>query len=182
MSPAAVDAARQRLERSRQRLRQQLLPPPDDAGAQGHGAVPRRWRAWLRAGPLRPLLRALDPWLGGARRTAQRWWRRHPWRPSLELVGGSLHRELTPWVRRHPIGAVGLGAAAGAALVVAAPWRAASVRHALQRSGARVRRWAWHQLTSPAVQTLVAGALTSWLATQAQTAPSPADAGLDEVA
>jgi hypothetical protein len=173
MSDADVGQALARLARSRDALRQRLLPPPDDAATPGAGSfLPRRWRAWLRAGPLRPLTRALEPWVESTRRTAQRWWRRHPWRPSMEFVGGSVQRQVSPWMRRHPYGAVGIGAAAGAALVVAAPWRAPTVQRAFANGGARARRWMLRQLTSPAAQTVLAGLVTTWLTTQPRPAPS----------
>jgi hypothetical protein len=177
LAPTALDRSLQRLAHSRGALRQSLLPTPDLAEGEGSGLLPKRWGAWLRAGPIGPVLRMLDPWAGGMQRTLGRWWRRHPWRPSAEMAGGTLRRTVLPWARRHPVAAVSLGAAAGALLAAAAPWRWPAMRQMAQGSGRGFRRWALRQLTSPAAQTVMAGIVTSVLtarATQAAREAAPA--------
>jgi hypothetical protein len=176
LAPTALDRSLQRLAHSRGALRQSLLPTPDHADGEGLGLLPPRWRAWLRSGPIGPVLRMLDPWAGGMQRTLGRWWRRHPWRPSAEMAGGTLRSTVLPWARRHPVAAVSLGAAAGALLAAAAPWRWPAMRQMAQGSGRGFRRWALRQLTSPAAQTVMAGIVTSILtarATQAAREASP---------
>ena len=86
--PSPLERSLARLARSRLSLRTAMLPQKDRLDAErGDGAVlPRRLRAWLRSGPLASLTRALEPWIGDAQRTLRRWWRRHPWRPSVEVV------------------------------------------------------------------------------------------------
>jgi hypothetical protein len=167
LAPTALERSLQRLADSRGTLREALLPRPDGADNEGSGLLPRRWRAWLRAGPLGPMLRTLDPWAGGVQRTFGRWWRRHPWRPSAEMAGGTLRTTVVPWARRHPVAAVSLGAAAGALVAAAAPWRWPSMRQMANGSGRGLRRWALRQLTSPAAQTVMASIVTSVLTARA---------------
>ena len=175
----------QRMARSRYGLRSALLPDERlEARSRVRGAFPRRLRAWLRSGPLASFTRGLEPWVDDVQRSLQRWWRRHPWRPSVELVIDEAERSVLPWVRRYPLGTVAVGAAAGVALIAAAPWRSNSVRRAVGKSSRHARRWALHQLASPAAQTVLAGLVTSWLATptgarqqqhSSASAPSPVE-------
>lgn len=159
--------ALRRLELSRARLRETLMPAPRDGAARHDSArLPRRWRAWLRAGPWRGLTRALEPWWDSGALTLHRWWRRHPWRATALALGGAAEHSLLPWVRRHPVAAMCIGAAMGAALVTAAPWRSPTWRNAADRGGRHVRRWLWRQAASPASQALLAGALASFIASQ----------------
>lgn len=171
--PSPLERSLARLARSRLSLRTAMLPQKDRLDAErGDGAVlPRRLRAWLRSGPLASLTRALEPWIGDAQRTLRRWWRRHPWRPSVEVVMDLAERNVVSWVQRNPVAAIALGAVAGVALVAAAPWRSTSVRRVVGNSSRHARRWALHQLASPAAQTVIAGLITSWLAA----APAAAD-------
>jgi hypothetical protein len=174
----ALERSLQRLARSREALRATLLPTPGRADGEGGSLLPLRLVNWLRSGPLGPVMRSVEPWAGGMQRTLQRWWRRHPWRPSAEAAGGTLRTSVVPWARRHPLVAVGLGAAAGAAFAMAAPWRWASLQQMARGSGRGLRRWALHQLTGPAAQTVLASVVTSLLTARAtrsaREAPAPA--------
>ena len=56
-------------------------------------------------------------------RAAGSWWRTHPARLALEMVGPVFDR----YARRHPMRTLAFSAAAGAALVLLRPWRLISV-------------------------------------------------------
>lgn len=162
------DAALKRLNVSRSRLRQLLLPAPDERTGGGAGAVdnaatagwttPRRWRAqwrlWSRRSSLSPLLQAAEYGLG-------RWWQRHPWRETATVIGELGAAKVRPLIRSHPLAAIGLGAAAGAALAWSQPWRWRPVRVRAARSTRQAMGWAFRQLSQPAVQMLLAGLLVS---------------------
>lgn len=81
----------QRLEQSRERMRQYLAPPEADA-AEGESF----------------LNKALDqhPLLASAVEALQLWWEGHPWRPATFVAGGLVRETLLPFARKHPIGLV----------------------------------------------------------------------------
>jgi len=116
------------------------------------------------SGPVDSLLLALAPCLAFARRSLRRWWRRQPWQPAAEAAGEAARHAIVPWVRTHPLAAIGLGAAAGALLVAAAPWRWASVRTLAAEAREQGWRWTLQQLASPAAQALLLGVLASMTA------------------
>jgi hypothetical protein len=159
MSRDAVDAALARLAASREHLKHELLPPPDNTRHGGGGMpLPR---------PLQALWRwarrhfAGSPVMGMAAQAAQGWWRSHPWRSTSELVVQELHASATPLIRRHPLAAT-LGAAGlGAALMIWKPWRWGPVRRQLQPLPRHAGRWLLRQLAQPSVQAMLAGLLVS---------------------
>ena len=162
----AHEAALGRLMASRARIAGLLLPAPPqdrdaaaaDPGAQGAWAAPRRWRAqwrlWKRQGPLAPVLMAIEHGLGS-------WWRRHPWHDTATVVGEMGAATVRPLIRRHPMAAIGLGAAVGAALAWSQPWRWRPLRVHATRGTRQAFGWALGQLSQPAVQMLIAGLLLS---------------------
>jgi hypothetical protein len=160
MSRDAVDAALARLAASREHLKHELLPPPDDA-RHGDGAripLPRplmalwRWARRRFAG---------SPVLGMAAQAAQGWWRSHPWRSTSELVVQELHASAAPVIRRHPLAATLAAAGLGAALMIWKPWRWGPVRRQLQPLPRHAGRWLLRQLAQPSVQAMLAGLLVS---------------------
>lgn len=105
------------------------------------------------------------------RTLARRWWTRQPWHSSVDLVVSTLAHEARPLIRRHPLAALALGAALGAALVAVAsavrPW----ATHRMRGNGSstwrgRVGNLLWSQFSSAPMQMALAGALTAWLADQ----------------
>jgi len=181
-APTHREDALQRLIESRARLSRLLLPPPPAAGdahAGNGGAAswmtPRRWRAqwrlWTRRGPLAPVLLAVEHGLGG-------WWKRNPWRGTATVIGEIGAANVRPLIRRHPLAAIGLGAAAGAALAWSQPWRWRVLRVHAARSTRQAMGWAVGQLSQPAVQLLLAGLLFSKASDAAAEAavPSPESA------
>ena len=167
MSGEAQGSARSmalaRLAASRARLRRALLPDEgqhddgdgDEVG--GPGAVPgrtaRRWRAlwrlWMRGSPLAPVLVVVG-------QAVSSWWRRHPWHDTVTVASVVGRESALPLIRQHPLAAVGLGAAAGALLVAARPWRWRTLHVYAKRSARLSAAWAAGQLALPAVQGLMA--------------------------
>lgn len=137
----ARQAALARLEASRVRLREHLLPSPHGAA---HGSADA---GWLR-----------------------QWWRSQPWHSTASLAGEIGHARIAPLIRRHPYAAIGLGALAGALLVATRPWQSRALRVQAKRSVRLAAAWAARQLTRPATQWLIA-ALAIGKAAQATTAP-----------
>ena len=106
-----------------------------------------------------------------ARTLARRWWTRQPWHSSVDLVVSTLAHEARPLIRNHPLAALALGAALGAALVGVAsavrPWAMHQMRgNGSATWGGRVSNLVWSQLSSAPMQMALAGALTAWLADQ----------------
>jgi hypothetical protein len=158
MSSDRVDAALARLAASREQLKHELLPQPDDAHGTDPGSLPRRaqalWR-WARrhfSG---------SPVLGMAMQAAHDWWHAHPWRSTGELVVQELHANAAPLIRRHPLAATLAAAGLGAALMIWKPWRWGMVRRQLQPLPRHAGRWLLRQLMQPSVQAMLAGLLVS---------------------
>lgn len=113
-----------------------------------------------------------DGVVGGVGRTlralARRWWKRQPWHGPVELVGRTVAHEAAPVIRRHPLAALALGAALGAAAVTATPriWRPMREQAAPWRSNAG--RMLWMQLNQVPVQMAIAGALAAFIADASQ--------------
>jgi hypothetical protein len=76
-------------------------------------------------------------------------------------VWRALPGEVTPLVRRHPVILVAVGAAIGAGLVAGGVLRHGTVRRSVASTGRLARRWLIGELTSPALQTVVIGAITT---------------------
>ena len=154
-----------RLELSRARLHTALAPatPAGDAA----GAVPwpllGRARAWLLSTPWGSLL---EPVVSTVGQESLRWWRRQPWQQAVVQAGHALQAELSPLVRRHPLAAVLVTATAGAIVAGSGVWRWHTVRRSALHLGLRLRRAFISQISSPAVQSLMLGALVSFLATR----------------
>ncbi len=105
------------------------------------------------------------------RTLARRWWTRQSWHSSVDLVVSTLAHEARPLIRRHPLAALALGAALGAALVAVAsavrPWATHQMRgNSSATWGGRVSNLIWSQFGSAPMQMALAGALTAWLADQ----------------
>jgi hypothetical protein len=160
MSRDAVDAALARLAASRQHLKHELLPPPDDArhGAGAGGPLPRPLQALWRWARRRF---AGSPVLGMAAQAAQGWWHAHPWRSTSELVVQELHANAAPLIRRHPLATTLAAAGLGAALMIWKPWRWGMVRRQLRPLPRHAGRWLLRQLMQPSVQAMLAGLLVS---------------------
>jgi hypothetical protein len=77
------------------------------------------------------------------------------------LLKEALQGEVTPLVRRHPVISVAVGAAIGAGLVAGGVLRRGTVRRSVASTGRLARRWLIGELTSPALQTVVIGAITT---------------------
>jgi hypothetical protein len=161
MDRIATDRGRAlaRLQASRARLSQQLLPPARAARAAGpRPGWTRRVRGWLKH--LRHDL-ADQPVVMLALNAAQDWWDHNPWRATGETVADELHASLSPWVRRHPVAALSLAVGAGAAVAAAKPWRWPLVAEQWRPLPRRVGRWALALLAQVPLHTLVAGLAAS---------------------
>ena len=162
-----------RIEHSRTQLRLALAPPADTTD--GPPAWPfnalSRARTWLRASAWGVLL---DPLVDVLGRSLAGWWRGQAWREAGLQVKDTFTAELSPLVRRHPIAAITLTAIAGAALAASGLWRWRTVRRTTLQLALRMRRALFSQISSPAVQSLVLGALVSYLAARKPAQP-PAD-------
>lgn len=139
-TPPATDArkvALARLEASRSRLREALLPA-HTAGAHPNGQA-RLWRQVLK-----------------------RWWRRQPLAAALRIGGTELRDAVLPIVRSHPLTVMAAAAALGATVVLSrrALWRL--IAGQMRPWSGSVGSWMLQQLSSPAVQ----AAAFAWMAQQ----------------
>ena len=176
-SPAnRLEQALARLDQSRARLRVALRPEPaPTAEAAGRSFNPmRRARAWLRTKSWGTLL---DPVVGAANQAVMDWWKRQPLVRSALLAQSTLSAELSPLVRRYPVPAVLLTAALGAIASRSGLWRWRTVRRSGLLLALQLRRVLIAQLGSPAVQSLLLGAVVSYLA--ARKAPAELDPAHD---
>lgn len=164
-----------RLNASRRRLRRELLPPePDHLPREDGGGppLPRRMRAMFRHWKYKFRHSAL----GGMALTAfQTWWHDHPLRVPGEALSSELRGAVVPLVRRHPVATVLLASAAGAALVAWKPWRWPVVARHVQPLPRSFGRWAMAQLSSPAVQSILATWLMSSFSHKNRAEPEPDD-------
>ncbi len=117
MTSSSSDAALQRLAASRATIDAELRklqgPPIED-----EAAAPA-----LDEGRAPGLVSAVASWFETLSRGLRLWWRRHPARPVVEIAADAGALALKPLVRTHPVAAVSLAMAAGAAMVVWRPWR-----------------------------------------------------------
>ena len=161
-----------RIEQSRTQLRVALAPPA--AATPGSTAWPLNTlgsvRTWLRASAWGVVL---DPLVDVLGRSLAGWWRGQAWREAGLQVKDTFTAELSPLVRRHPIASIAITAIAGAALAASGVWRWRTVRRTSLQLALRMRRALVSQVGSPAVQSMVLGALVSYLAARRQ-APPPA--------
>jgi len=120
------------------------------------------------------------------RTLARRWWTRQSWHNSVELVVETLAHEAQPFMRRHPLATLAVGAALGAGLVALAsaarPWAWHQIRGNGSLLSSRVGRLLWSQFTSAPVQMAVAGALAAWVADQGIRRKTPSDGPADKAA
>lgn len=163
--PASIRLATTRLEQSRNRLRQAMMPPPPTRLGVAErsrllGSLPDRIGALLRR--VRQSMGSW-PWFDLAAETVQSWWHRYPWRPVGELVVDELGAQLRPVVRRQPIAAALVAAAAGALVVAARPWRWPLLRWPARRLPRHAAHWIGRQVAKPALQTAVLGMLVQAL-------------------
>jgi hypothetical protein len=102
----------------------------------------------------------------------QTWWHEHPLRVPSEALGNELRGSVGPVVRRHPIAAVLVASAAGAALVAWRPWRWPVVQRQIKPLPRSFGRWVFRQLSQPAVQAMLA----AWLASSVSRGVAAAEA------
>lgn len=167
-----------RLERSRTNLRQALAPT---LPAQG---TPPAWslnllehaRVWLRGTPWGAVV---EPLVSAGGDTLSAWWARQSWRDSALQARDNVSAELSPWVRRHPIAAIAAAALAGAAVAASGVWRWRTVRRSGLQLAAHLRRTVIGRLSRPAVQSVLLGAVLSYLAAHKQPARTGPHAGAD---
>ncbi len=107
----STDLALQRLEASRASIHAELMKmqSPDDGSPQS-GDPSSGWPFSM-------------PLFDTATRALRLWWRRHPARPVVDIASDAGAQALKPLVRTHPVAAIALAMAAGAAMVVWRPWR-----------------------------------------------------------
>lgn len=202
-APAAADdpvaAALARLEASRAGLRQIMVPPrksarrrdaaagapfaaQDNAGSEDPGHwLPESLQQgleaatrWLRRHPVSALM------VDGV----QGWWQRHPLRHAASMAGEEVAAVAAPLIRRHPVAAVGVAAAAGALLVVGRPWRWRMFGGHERPLSRRMMRWVSSQIPLQAALGTVLALLMEQArqaAAQAAAAP-PAAAAQQEAA
>ena len=185
LSPLAHALAR--LADSRARLHHELVPAPKpQAAGSGAGLWPGPWppqlkALWRRGGRLLRRLLGQSPTaaalLGGLAGAAQDTWRRHPWRPTAELLGREAGAAVLPAVRRHPLAAVAVAAGLGMAIVAGRAWHWPILSRRLRDSPQRLGRWLLHQLAQPALQTALLSVLV--MAVQRKTADDVPAAAAD---
>ena len=175
VSLTGIDQALIRLNRSRARLRLALTPEPQPAPepAGSFFSPVRRARAWLRTQPWGAVL---EPVVEAANQAVLDWWKRQPVVRSALLAQNTLSTELSPLVRRYPIPAVLLTAGLTALVAGSGVWRWRAVRRSGLMLASQLRRVLIGQLGSPAVQSLLLGAVISYLA--ARKAPAAPATGL----
>ncbi len=156
MNNDRVSAALARLAASREQLKHELLPRPQEDAAPG--ALPLKLRSLWRWARRRL---AAAPVLDVALQAAQQRWQAHPWRATGELVAEELHAHAAPLIRRHPLAATLAAAGVGAALMIWKPWRWGPVRRQLQPLPRHAGRWLLRQLMQPSVQAMLAGLVVS---------------------
>lgn len=148
-----TDLARQRLEASRASIHAELtkMRSPEEALPQSGGPS----AGWPFSMPL----------FATATRALRLWWRRHPARPVVDIASDAGAQALKPLVRTHPVAAIALAMAAGAAMVVWRPWR--------NRVTAVVWAGLGAQLTSGLVSSVLnPGTLSALIGSWARQAPS----------
>lgn len=157
-------AALKRLQASRVHLQAALIPrrrsgaAPDGGGgdkSEWSSTVHAAWR-FIRSQDPAGLFQMVSGFMG-------QWWNGHPWQPTISLLGQTVEAEVTPWVRKNPVGAITLGLVAGAVIAWIRPWRWRAV-HGQARSFQRsAGHWMVRELTSPAMQMLIATSVAAWL-------------------
>jgi len=169
-------AALKRLEASRIQLQAALIPKRRSASASGGlGDGKSEWsttarKAWrfLRSRNIAGLVQTVGDFVS-------RWWTDQPWQPTVSLLGRTVDAEVSPWIRKNPVGAIALGVGVGAAIAWVRPWRWSMLHgqaRSLQRSASY---WMLRELTSPAMQMLLATSIAAWVG-QRNAKPSPASA------
>jgi hypothetical protein len=169
--PSRVERALARLHDTRQALRQELMPAPEAAGADGSAdpgsglSLQRLWRRlrrWSRDwAPLSVLVAALE-----------QTWRVHPLRPAGEAISEAYQSQVAPVLRKHPWAAVAVAAGLGALLMLGRRWHGPLLASTLRPLPQRLGRWLLLQLTSAPVQTALAG----WLMMRAAKPADPRQA------
>ncbi len=152
---APVDKREQalaRLQASRQSLEALWLPKPADNSRPPRGRLRvsawlRRWRRELGEHPV----------VGLALQAVDEWWQRNPWRAAGEAMTGEVRQTVLPLVRRYPVAAVGLAAAAGVALAVVKPWRWPLVARQLRPLPGHASRWLLARISQAPWQSIIAG-------------------------
>lgn len=127
---AAAKTARERLEHTRRELLRHMRQDRQAPGSQaGHDDPPPPFMAGDEGFPPPPHSAPHDEegGLGGAwqqvRETVGAWWHSHPAHLALEVAEPVFDK----YARAHPVRVLALSAAAGAAVVLARPWRLISV-------------------------------------------------------
>ena len=107
-----MTTALERVESSRARLRDAMLPP----AAPRHAATEPGDASWLqrlkRLPAVSVVVDALDAW-----------WSKHPMRPISQVAGGASNAVVKALAQRHPLPLVLVAGAAGAAVAWSRPWR-----------------------------------------------------------
>lgn len=170
--PDPVQAAAERLTRSRASLRANLIMQD---GEDALRAPPRRSRL---PGPLRLAWRKLRQHLEHSTvativlEALSGWWQHHPWRHLAEVAGDCLQHRAWPWIRQHRVG-VSLALGGGVlALLVLRPWRWHVGQQQRQAMPRRVRHWLLAQLASLPLSTILTAVLVG-LSQQAGTTQAP---------
>jgi len=180
--PAALmTQALARLERSRANLRLALTPalPAQDRAPTWSSALVEHARAWLRGTTWGTVV---EPLVGAACDTLSAWWTHQPWRLAALQARDTLSAELSPWVRRHPVAAIAVSAVVGATVAASGVWRWPRLRRTALHLAAQLRRTVTGQLSSPALQSVLLGAVLSYLAARKppdRPAPPQAPASTD---
>jgi hypothetical protein len=171
-SSDAVAEALARLEISRARLRQEMIPPPPARLPPG-SPLPTRLRALWRY-----LRRKAGGWpvAGFAAAALGEWWHHHPWRPAGELLVDEIQVSALPWLRRHPVVTVAAAATLGAALVVSRPWRWPGVAERVRPMPRRLGRWLIRQFSQAPVQATLLSILMLFVKPAARAASGAAPA------
>lgn len=109
-----MTAALERLESSRSRLREAMLPAP--AKPSTSGATPPGSGAWLNRLKQFPAVSVVVDGFNA-------WWQNHPMRPIGKVAVQASDAVARPFARDHPIALVLIAAVVGAAFMRTRPWR-----------------------------------------------------------
>jgi hypothetical protein len=156
----STDLALQRLEASRASIDAELMKmqSPDEPAPRTGGPS----SGWPFAMPL----------FDTATRALRLWWRRHPARPVVDIASDAGAQALEPLVRTHPLAAVALAMAAGAAMVVWRPWRSRVTAAVWAGLGAQLTAGLVKSMLNPGTLSALLGSLASRPSSNTQAPPS----------
>lgn len=157
-----TDLALQRLAASRASIDAELrkMQSPDDGSSPPSGGAASGWPFSM-------------PVFDTATRALRLWWRRHPARPVVDIASDAGAQALKPLVRTHPVAAVALAMAAGAAMVVWRPWRSRVTAAVWAGLGAQLTSGLVSSVLHPGTLSALLGSWARPAASSSSNTPTP---------